>query len=302
MKSPQTLRLWRCSHSSLATFITCRKKYYLGNWWYLPGSSLALSVGSIAHLALQGYYEGEGLEKIWQKVDHEIDKCEDFEFKERLENTLYPLLEGYFAYYRHDPLNMQACEFKFTLDFGEGLPVYKGRCDGFGKADGYWWIVEHKTASGTPEALFRNFDNDRQILGYFLAGLAKYKEYTPKGILVNALFKKTTRSMGGYGRRYVIPLPWDLKRWWEETREIIRTLVEADSRGPQAFYRNPSACLDYGQRCIFWDYCSVGSDDMLALHYLPQTGLRDSMRNDKEGEVFTISKEEAEDEISTSEA
>ena len=228
------------STSEMRVFQRCEREhallYTLG---YKPiERAHALRVGSLVHAALESWWlwrtdsEVGRLDTALAKVAHAIreDDCRVDEFdRVRVEE----LIRGYHAEWADEPLETIAVEAEFTTpivdpDMGTELPgiVLGGRIDALVRdADGYVWVVEHKTATDPGAgAYWARLSLDLQCSVYLIG--AQALGFKPKGVLYDVI-----------GKPKVVPLkatPIDQRKYRKSDGGLYAGQREADET-PEEF-------------------------------------------------------------------
>lgn len=117
-----------------------------------------LQFGSMIHEALEAHAEGQDpFKKIEEigKTNRRLFRAEREMYGEIVADARY-ILEGYLAYWRHDPIVFQAregrkTEHEFAIDLTSDITI-TGKVDGVAKSKNMLWLVEHKTHKVFPNA------------------------------------------------------------------------------------------------------------------------------------------------------
>jgi RecB family exonuclease len=223
--------------SELRVFQRCEREhanlYTLG---YKPvEKAQALRFGSLVHVALEAWWRwrddaAEGrldtaLAALAGAIQDDGCRVDDFE-RVRAEQ----MMRGYHATWEREPLTTLAVEVEFTTpivdpDAGAELPgvVLGGKIDAIAAdAQGYTWIVEHKTASDPGAATYwERLSLDLQCSVYLIG--AEALGFKPEGVLYDVLGK---------------PKAYPLKATPEEQRKYRKT-DGALHAGQRAFDETP---------------------------------------------------------------
>jgi len=191
------------THSSIAAFKTCRKRY---QFRYVDGLELRdrpmyFDFGSAVHQGLAMHYRGKKMEEIMPAIDlyfQEHAPAEDDAVKvaEWMEakSLVLSMLQGYVAHYQgRDGFKVVEIEKPFELPIcdvrGEKFPdmALAGKVDGVVE-DGGLWILEHKTAKTIDNRYERKLTLDAQSMLY-LEAMERVYGKPFNGILYNVLAK-----------------------------------------------------------------------------------------------------------------
>jgi len=120
------------------------------------------------------------------------------------------LLLGYFEEYKTDVLVTICTETDVTLPITPDIN-FRFKMDGVVEFEGKPWIKESKTTGQKPGAFWSKYAMDRQATGY-IWGARKYFDLPIEGVLVDALFKPSSKvPLPTYDRQFFSPHPLWLK-------------------------------------------------------------------------------------------
>lgn len=243
--------------SQITTFQRCREEYRLSYRKLLRpfSDSPALVFGTAIHKGLELFFLGK-------------DKAECLDvMEEYLSDPFHVakarvLMAGYMKHYENDEIEALAVEKEFS--FGR----YGGKIDAVAKINGKVYVVEHKTASDTPDVYWQKLAFDHQIQLY-MAG-ARSLGFEPEGVLYDVLIKPRARpkaseapeafllrvrdlikeDMPAFYRRRIVKPSDDFALLETIANDIEH--VSRDACQP----RSPGACVRYNQPCPFITLCS----------------------------------------------
>jgi CRISPR/Cas system-associated exonuclease Cas4 (RecB family) len=283
MESMDAVRL---SYSQLATWRSCRRKWYLSYVERLEPKNVhpayALVLGSAVHEALDAYYEPKNnrdrrkliltYEKYMNKEREAAFALvkglpEEDEVKEKWgfnEDLGYAMLEHYGTVaHELDNFEVLATEASFELDTGittmvDGveLPVlYRGRIDGVVQTDDdHIMLLEHKTA--------KQFNDQRLILDQqatsYIWAARKIHNLPVEGVIYNILRKQRN------GPRVKAPLVYRLEAWRSEAhisafpQEIAMMVKDMEMAAEHGLYfHNPNDLCSW---CSYFSVCTMLQD------------------------------------------
>jgi hypothetical protein len=260
-------------NSSLKMYQECRRKWFY-KFVLLLGKKhtpLPLYYGKIVHLALE--HLDKGIDEALALTKAEYDKsCEQVAEEERSEvwPSVEKLMRAYADAYTNDEMVVIMPEFGFTLELKdkrtEKVYRYKGTADKVATFRDLLFVVEHKT-TGLPLSLFLpTFTLDKQISGYYLGVEAVGLPGPLAGVMVDVLVKPRFNKDGSPGkvdeknflREAFFRNEVQLHEFIEETVAIMAEISSLDSERPEVWYKNPSACFNWGRPCQFLDICKYG--------------------------------------------
>lgn len=241
------------SYSSMATWRTCKYKYYLQyvlDYSSPPGMGQAR--GTVGHAALAEWYtNGMDNEKALKKAEGELTNIEianDWDMAKDWEH-LSLVLKRYFDWARGNDRfdKVLSTELKYEVEI-EGHKLI-GFIDGVIESKKQVWILEHKFLK---QASTQNVTLDMQISTYMIA--ATLLGYHPHGVMYNVIRMTETgiASTQPVLRTYAYRNSEGLSLI---TQELVLQMEEMDKFHTEGgvVYRNPTK--DCNWACSFKDVC-----------------------------------------------
>lgn len=155
------------SQSKVKTWRACKRKYFYKYIRNLMRKRKAkpLLRGTVVHLMIEAKIEGRDPWEVYHEQMKVYGKLfvEEIEEYGDLPEELRLMMEGYFAYYKKDPLRYikhdgRKTEWPFEVDLCKGI-VFKGRVDTAARTrDKRVWLVEHKSHKQIPVSEFKFTD------------------------------------------------------------------------------------------------------------------------------------------------
>ncbi len=155
------------SQSKIKSWRECKRRYYYAHVLKLQRKRKPrpLLRGTIIHEMIEARIEKRDPWAVYEAAmeKHENLFIEEIEEFGDLPTELRLLMEGYFAYYKRDPLSYQRfngrrAEWQFEVELAKGI-VLKGRLDTVGTTkDRLRWLVEHKSHKQIPMSEFKFTD------------------------------------------------------------------------------------------------------------------------------------------------
>ena len=196
------------THSSIAAFKTCRRRY---QYRYVDGLELRdrpiyYDFGTAIHLGLAEFYHGKGVGEILTAIDAYFqENAPAADDSDRLtawmgaKELAIGMMKGYIANYQgRDSFKVLEIEKPFELpildvrgDKYEGM-ILAGKVDGIAEDNGLW-ILEHKTAKTIDGRYERKLTLDAQSMIY-LEAMERVYGKPFRGIIYNVLAKAVPES------------------------------------------------------------------------------------------------------------
>lgn len=266
------------THSMLATFLDCRKKF---EYRYLKGitptgAAPALDFGAAYHRGLEFWVRFGSAPAA---LDAAQGEAEARGMGAAEIAKLLAMLEGYF---RHHPAaeleKYEAVEAEVEFKAPIRNPktgrksqrfFLRGKADALLTEEGRVWIVEYKTAADISPAYLKKLSFDTQIAIYMIAisatrpvagviydisrkpALRLKKDETPEAFRARVLASLTAED---YVR---VVIPFD-EAALTPTRSLLWAAAQ-ELKAPPIFH-TAGACLRAGLVCPFLDLCAAGGD------------------------------------------
>lgn len=263
-------------NTALATYMTCPKKFEYAMLMHRRGEGLpspALAYGTAWHKALEVHYKlGGGPADRERNRDAvrtrvtllgvESDRVDDYRTLDRLllEYDKYvarwgmPLQEdAQTVGWPEQPLVEIATEVTWP---GARHP-YAGKIDRIVKAQGLFFVEDHKTTSRWSSNYFRQFELKNQMIGYAFIGQL-LTGIPISGVRINA---HVCRKSDSQFERQTISFSQDRLEEWARNYNAWITRIENDvlvqpTLGDMAFIRNFDACDGKYAMCSYAGVCS----------------------------------------------
>ena len=237
------------SHSSTGRFIQCRRMYQLRKAGWKPKEDDAnLIIGRAVHEGLAHWgvskNDNEALTKALM-VTVGLD--------ENGIDVVASLLLGYFEEYKTDVLVTICTETDVTLPITPDIN-FRFKMDGVVEFEGKPWIKESKTTGQKPGAFWSKYAMDRQATGY-IWGARKYFDLPIEGVLVDALFKPSSKvPIPTYDRQFFSPTPTMIESWLHDIKGVGEEMLRAEAS--KDYWKSWTCINSWGRKCEFFDYCS----------------------------------------------
>ena len=252
-KKPKKLRL---SHSSMKTWMECRRMYYFQYLAKLVGKrmSVPLFVGIHFHEGLEAFYKGEDPEEFIpariKKMEEEVKKASFLTPEE--EETLMiqsAVMEGMlYAYcrrYAKDRKKWKIIDVEswFELEVDDETELV-GKIDMLVKIGKEYWLVEHKTASRLDKGYIDRLPVDTQITAYAIGAKSRFNKPIA-GIIYNVVKKPSIRQ-----------------RKNEEKHEYANRIVQDYMDRPEFYFFREQLYRDVKQEDEYKDEVRAIGDDI----------------------------------------
>lgn len=270
------------THSSMADFKNCRKKFYYRNELLLAPRlrKASLSLGSAVHKGIETRSISEALQTfsdIFPNSQEESDTIETMKI------TCNAMLEGYFNQYPAFEDVMTEIQFSLPIINPKGRTsnsfILQGKADGLVKIDGKNWLVEYKTASVIDKNYIDKLNLDSQLTTYIYA-LQRFLDLKIEGVIYRILRKPTIRQTKKENAiQFQDRLIQDYKErpeWYFHEEVLYRSqddLAEFERelwaltqdmlycQRNDGFYKNTGRCSDWGL-CQYSALCLKNPDAM----------------------------------------
>ena len=257
------------SWSMLAKYMTCHKAY---NWRYdkmltHERKSKAMSFGSTIHDGLATWYKTKDLGATCASMEfigNELGLLPDSESdpKHSIERARNVMLK-YVDRYKDFDFNMTMVEVPFLVEVEtETKPfLFAGTIDGIAEVENQegekmLYIAEHKTTTRMGSDYIKSFHPNNQITAYSWA-LSKYLDRVLYGSIINIIHLLTHET--NFIRHTTTRAAWELERWEDDLRNIVRDIRAAAERG--VYYLNTSQCNVYGS-CPYQTLCNTAPQNV----------------------------------------
>ena len=293
--------------SAITAFLNCRK-YYFNR--YIRAIEPAdrpdlLRFGSIAHKAIENYYNGMAPERIRHELYDECRTSEWYSQEKRQELYVWAMIIGYMKRYPREEEEWEVVAVEPVFDVAIENPEGKGKSRKFkmsGRVDGLvrsrdtgeYAIMEHKTTSRPLDSFLSRIWTDFQIHLY-AHYLGIDRGIKIEKVIYNILFKSQKRRVGLqskkvdakiesdgellerlleqhlydgdklYHREEIIISPGRLKEISEEVWEVKDQILMAQRRNK--YYKNPSYCFHWNRPCMYYELCKSGDSPVLIENY-----------------------------------
>lgn len=261
--------------TSLSTFITCPRKYYLSmlQGWTSEQRAVHLIFGGHYATALEHFHKhrAAGIEYadavrlvVWEALintwDREADAPQDWMHPSKTRDTLIRSIVWYLEHFKNDPMQTvilsdgrAAVEYSFSVDLNEEY-VYCGHIDRlvtYGDNSDIYVQDQKTTGSQITPRFFEGYSPDYQMTGYTWAGQIIFS-MPVKGVVIDAAYIAV--GFTAFGRQAVTRS----ERQLEEFRlEALHYIGQAKACHESGFYpMNRTACGNYGG-CEFRRICSA---------------------------------------------
>ena len=261
-------RIW--DYSTLASFQTCRKKYY---WEHVRNlrpkvKGLALDFGGAVHDALDTYYLSSE-NRLASALTTFEQKFKDREGEElRTVANGKKMLEVYARKYKDETYKvMGKPEAGFVFPIGNIL--YGGRIDLPVEWDGQLWIVEHKTTTRLSSSYFDQFELDKQPTGYIIAA-EEYFKRPIAGCVINVmepwkeLIRPTAKSKtpeDHFLRKPLTRSSFLKDRFRLNVQRLVRDIEWCTENDEFQEAEKKEVCQYYNRPCPFLDLCKYGENE-----------------------------------------
>jgi len=154
------------SYSALATFLTCRRKYYLERVRRITTKypPVPLLFGNAIHKALDCWYKTHDIDVTKQVFTDNFEEVEGD--SKRTYAVGCKLLELYADKYAHEPFTVLRTEQMFTLPIPDTNFSMCGKIDKIIDWDGAVYVMDHKTTSRLGYEFFYNIKPNMQFDTY----------------------------------------------------------------------------------------------------------------------------------------
>lgn len=253
-------------HTALSAFQQCPAKFELQVLQgYVPKRlSSALRFGKAYHAGVAELYRTDWDKEMaeqacvaaWGSVESDpVEGHADHRTLSRCISTV----NQYADRYQYDTFNVvrdadgvPMIELTFTLDtglvVGDRRVLYGGNFDGLLEANGFVYVMEHKTARSVGMYYWDMFKPSNQLTGYVWAASRLLPGARVMGAVVRAVaILKTTNT---FDQRLITFDDADLGEWLKDVEACAKLIVDCYERG--YFPRNTTACTLYG-RCTYYD-------------------------------------------------
>ncbi len=193
------------TYSSTSAFKACRRKYQYAYVDQIKPKEepRPLRFGSVFHTALEMYYRGETPGAILDKIDELFSKVEidplntelqmEVEQDRELVKTIYGRYIQHYACENIQPILLESQGEVPILNPKTGRPsrnwTFRFKVDGVVQdSNGFYWIIEHKTASQINTQYIKSLTMDTQCVAYIDA-IRRTFPLDIKGVIYNVVLK-----------------------------------------------------------------------------------------------------------------
>lgn len=249
-------------YTSMASFMTCRRKYYYRMVRGLAGKvpQTAPDFGKAIHKGLDSWYGDKDVEKAVKVFRENFTEQED-DGKRTFKMGEW-ILKNYHNAYQDQPFKVLQTEKEFCIPLGNGNNLI-GRIDKIIEWDGVTWVMDHKTTSQLGPQFMKMHTPNLQFDGYTWA--AHRMGYTNcQGVLVDAilvakgLLDSTSKAkLSPLARDFAVRTNEDMgeyvKNVWAIQKDINMCEME------DVWTPNFDACTYYGE-CPYRRVCKEPVD------------------------------------------
>lgn len=262
----------------IADFLQCQQKFF---WNYIQGlipehKSKHLLFGDAIHEALAFHYKNSNRGNYVyanQRVQETIEKFEevmeknspmykepDTFVKDRERGIV--LLLNYFNHYKNDYFGLYK-PVKVEELVERRLPsgmILTGTIDLVPGIEPYH-IVDHKTTGWSISKLCQSFQTSQQATAYL--GLYPQAEF----VIFNILYQN--QGVTNFHREIIYRTKKDIERYLKQADILLCQIAEKSVRDtdPDLWHRNDRACMDFNNKCEYFDLCRGENYALLARNF-----------------------------------